>query len=98
MNLPSQVLSEGYDYDWRRTDHAWVVTSVRHVHIANGGVQDFFPAGAGFESVSWHPLDAATINRIPASSARHARAAVRALGSAGQMSETAVSAVLAATG
>ena len=98
MGLPSEVLSEGYDYDLRRTDHAWIVTSVRHVHVARGGGQDFFRAGTGFESVSWHPLDAATINRIPAPLARHARTAVRALGSAGQMTETAVAAVLAATG
>jgi ADP-ribose pyrophosphatase len=98
MDLPSQILSEGYDYDLRRTDHAWVVTSVRHVHVAEEGAPDSFRAGPGFESISWHPLDAATINRIPASSARHARAAVRALGTAGQLTEAAVSAVLSATG
>ncbi|HEY5545424.1 MAG TPA: phosphotransferase [Gemmatimonadaceae bacterium] len=98
MNLPSEVLSEGYEYDLRRTDHAWVVTSVRHVHVTDGGVEDFFRAGAGFESISWHPLDAATINRVPAPSARHARAAVRALGAAGQLTGATVSAVLAATG
>jgi ADP-ribose pyrophosphatase len=98
LDLHSEVLSEGYDYDSRRTDHAWVVTSVRHVHVADGGVRDFFRAGPGIESLSWYPLDAATINRIPAPSARHVRAAVRALGDAGQLTEAAVSAVLAATG
>lgn len=98
MDLPSQVLSEGYDYDPRRTDHAWVVTSVRHVHVAEGGAPNFFRAGPGFESLSWHSLDATTINRIPAASARHARAVVSVLGAAGLLSEAATSAVLAATG
>jgi ADP-ribose pyrophosphatase len=95
---PSAVLREGYDYDARRTDHAWVVTSVRHVHVGSGAAPEFFHAGAQFESVSWYPLAAATINRIPAAAARHVRDAIRTLEATAQMSEDFAEAVLAATG
>jgi ADP-ribose pyrophosphatase len=98
LDVSGQVLSEGYDYDARRTDHAWITTSVRHVHVTAADAPEFFRPGPGFDSVSWYPLEAPTINRIPANLARHARAAVRALGTEGRMSEPAVSAILAATG
>ena len=97
LERPSDVLSEGYEYDARRTDHAWVTTSVRHVHLPDDG-PDVFRAGPGFESISWRPLDAQTINRIPAASARHARTTVRTLVDRGVMAELAGSAVMAATG
>jgi hypothetical protein len=62
------------------------------------GAPNFLRVGLGFESLAWHPLDAATINRIPATSACHARAAVHSLLAEDQMTEAAASAVLAATG
>jgi len=97
LTQPSAVLASGYDYDARRTDHAWVVTNVHHAHVG-AGAPDFFRAGPGFETIAWHVLDASTINRIPAASARHARAAVRALADAGLLTQRAASAVLARSG
>jgi ADP-ribose pyrophosphatase len=97
LEQPSAVLASGYDYDPRRTDHAWVVTHVHHAHVG-GAAPDFFRAGPGFESVAWHVLDAPTINRIPAASARHARAAVRALADAGLLTQHMASTVLARSG
>lgn len=95
---PSMVLREGYDYDARRTDHAWVVTSVRHAHVASAAAPEVFRAGSRFASVSWYPLDADTVNRVPAASARHVREAIRALQASAQIADGAAAAVLAATG
>jgi len=94
----STLLFEGYGYDARRTDHAWVVTHVRHLHLATGEGPLRFEPGRQFESVSWHPLDPATINRIPPGLAPRMREAIRALEATGTLDLTVASAVLAATG
>ncbi|HEX7024454.1 MAG TPA: phosphotransferase, partial [Gemmatimonadales bacterium] len=45
------LLSEGYGYDARRTDHAWVVMHARHFHVAGGDGPTGFQPGGEFESV-----------------------------------------------
>jgi hypothetical protein len=50
-----------------------------------------------FESVSWYPLDGATINRIPAGLARRVREAIEALAAEGIVQRSEAAAVLAAS-
>lgn len=94
----SMPLAEGYSYDIRRTDHAWIVASARHLHMTHDEAPKLFQLGGRFEAVSWYPLDANTVNRIPAEHARHARAAIRALERTCHIDGAVASAVLAATG
>lgn len=92
------VLSEGYAYDSRRTDHAWVVASSRHLHIGSDRAAALLRPVGRFEAVSWFPLNADTVNRMPAVFARQAREAVRALQSTGEMRRDIATAVLDRTG
>jgi ADP-ribose pyrophosphatase len=94
----SALLSEGYGYDARRTDHAWVVMHVRQLHLADGDGSPLLQPDGRFESVAWYPLDPDTINRIPAGLARWVREAIRALEVAETLTITEASSVLAATG
>jgi ADP-ribose pyrophosphatase len=92
------VLSEGYEYDARRTDHAWVVTTAWHLHIsADSSPAILHPIG-DFKSVSWFPLNADTVNRMPAAGARHARDAIRELENSGEIECDIAVGLLAATG
>jgi ADP-ribose pyrophosphatase len=96
--MPPVVLSQGYAYDPRRTDHAWIVTSASHLHIgADPGPDILRPAGR-FATVGWFPLSAETVNRMRGPLASQARDVVRALHDSGEMSGAVASAVLTATG
>ena len=94
----SALLSEGYGYDARRTDHAWVVMHVRHLHLAEGSGSPSLQPGGRFESVAWYPLVPGTLNRIPPEFARWLREAIRALEVAETLTPPEASPVLAATG
>lgn len=91
-------LSEGYSYDPRRTDHAWVVLHTQHLHLVDGDGPPLFQPGGIFESVSWWPLEPKTINRIPAAPARPVRESIRALETAGTLPSGRAAAILTATG
>jgi ADP-ribose pyrophosphatase len=92
------MLSEGYAYDARRTDHAWVVAGAQHLRVdGERGAALLKPKG-DFEAVSWFALSAETINRMPPGFARQAREAVRALQSSGVMNSDLATAVLDRTG
>ena len=92
------MLSEAYGYDSRRTDHAWVVMHARHLRVTASCSPASFIAAAMFESVSWYPLEAATINRVPAGLARRMRDAVKALAERGELTSPSADAILAASG
>jgi hypothetical protein len=92
------VLSEGYTYDFRQTDHAWVETRALLFFDAEGTLPDLLTPGAGFEEVKWQPLDAATINRVPSGQAVYLRAAVQSLGDSGRLASATAESLLASTG
>jgi ADP-ribose pyrophosphatase len=94
----ARFLSEGYGYDARRTDHAWVVMHARHLQVPEKDAPTSFDPRAMFESVSWYPLEGATINRIPAGLARRVRESVKALADDGALPSSQAAAVLAASG
>ena len=76
---PHEVLQNGYVYDPRQTDHAWV--EARAVlfrlpwNVSPGALQ----AGGDFNEIRWRPLTAASVNRVASDQARIIRKAVERL-------------------
>ncbi len=89
---------EGYIYDARQTDHAWVETCafLLEAEPAERLVGD--RPGNPFSEIGWLPLDADTINRIPSVQAGLVREAVRRMASTNRMESDKATAILAATG
>jgi ADP-ribose pyrophosphatase len=79
------VLSEGYVYDARQTDHAWVEQRA-YLIPASEDVPDLFEPSGAFDEVSWWPLNADNARRIPSGQAGQARLAVERLRDSGFIS------------
>jgi ADP-ribose pyrophosphatase len=58
-------LHEGYAYDPRQTDHAWVEVREYLLDGEEETVPDLFEPVGDFEELEWWTLDASTLNRIP---------------------------------
>ena len=82
---PGEVIAEGYRYDPRQTDHAWVETRGTLIVVEGDDVPDLFEAGGEFEDAGWWPLDASTANRLPSGQAGILRDAVTRLRDSGRM-------------
>ncbi len=67
---------DGYVYDPRQTDHAWVEIRAESLHCAFDEAETSFRPGGQFEEVRWHPLDPATVNRIPSGQSDYVRKAI----------------------
>jgi ADP-ribose pyrophosphatase YjhB (NUDIX family) len=80
-----EVISEGYVYDSRQTDHAWVESRAYIVMADAGEAPDLFTPAGYFEDVGWWPLDAETVNRMPSAQASMIQAALEGLKDAGQL-------------
>jgi ADP-ribose pyrophosphatase len=84
----AEVVFEGFTYDRRQTDHAWVETRAFLLH---GGVEDqpatFAPGGA-FDEIRWWPLDADTVNRLPSDQAQFVRESVTRLVETGRLDQS----------
>jgi len=87
-----------YTYDSRQTDHAWVEARAFVLFDERGVFPETFTAGEGFDEMKWWPLEAKTVNRVSAGSARFVREAVRHLSESGKIEEQVADALLAATG
>jgi hypothetical protein len=85
---------DGYAYDKRQTDHAWVEVQAFHFHD--------YAAAASRErvvgEVAWRPLTAKTVNNIPSGQARCVRDAITRLLEDGSLERTRGEALLARTG
>ncbi len=92
-----EVLTEGYVYDARQTDHAWVEQRA-YLIPSEEELPDLFDPSGVFEDVSWWPLTADTANRIPAGQARQVHLAVERLRDAGTIDADVAEALLARTG
>jgi len=90
------VTFEGYTYDSRQTDHAWVETRVSTVEPEKAPA--LLTSGGEFDEIRWWPLDAGTVNRVPAGQARFVRESVPYLIESGRMNQAAADRLLAATG
>ena len=92
-----EVLSEGYIYDARQTDHAWVEQRAYLIPPSEDLPDLFEPPGA-FDDVSWWPLDADTGSRIPSGQAEQTRLAVERLRDSGTISADQAERLLLRTG
>jgi ADP-ribose pyrophosphatase YjhB (NUDIX family) len=58
-------LHQGYAYDPRQTDHAWIEVQEFLLDGQEESVPDLFEPEGDFEDVGWWTLDSSTLNRIP---------------------------------
>ena len=66
----TEIVFEGYTYDPRQTDHAWVESRAYMIFDQAGEFPDYLHPGGAFDELKWRPLSAATINRVPSGQAR----------------------------
>ena len=90
------VVFEGYTYDPRQTDNAWVET--RAFLVLPDEAPTLLKPGGEFDEIKWWPLDDETVNRVSAGQARFIRESVSHLIESGRMDEAAADQLLASTG
>jgi ADP-ribose pyrophosphatase len=92
------VIVEGYRYDPRQTDHAWVEMHGRLLHQDTDSLSFEIRPGGSFKGVDWCPLDAEIVNKLPANQAALVREAVKRLLENGCIAKTHAKALLSKTG
>jgi ADP-ribose pyrophosphatase len=91
-------IHEGYFYDQRQTDHAWVeIQAFLSVIEFSDAPREFRPGG-NFDTVRWMPIDEQTINRMSSAEARIVRQAIKRGEQDQRISEATAGQVLARTG
>ena len=73
--LTGDLLHEGYTYDSRQTDHAWVALEARHLHVEYAAAPALFRPGEQFDEMAWAPLDEETLADLKPSHAQLVQAA-----------------------
>lgn len=89
-------VTEGYTYDLRQTDNAWV--EMRAFMILAEDAPTLMSAGGDFDEIKWRSLDAEMVNRFPSDQARLIRECIPHLISQGLFAEVAGKKLLASTG
>ena len=97
-DVTQQVVFEGYTYDPRQTDHAWVESRAYLMFDDQDSFPGSFEPGGEFDEVKWWPFEAETVNRVPSGLARFIREAVKVLEESGRMESTTAEFLLARTG
>jgi len=97
-SVVGKVVSEGYVYDARQTDHAWVESRAYLVTTNAGEAPDLFNPTDHFEEVGWWPLDSETVNRIPSGQASMIHGALEKMKEAGRLDGDLADRLLATTG
>jgi ADP-ribose pyrophosphatase len=92
------VVFDGFTYDPRQTDNAWVESRSFLVLVEDSSAPRMFDSGGVFDEVRWYSLDAETVNRVPPAQARFIRAAVERLRDLGRMDAEAATRLLSKTG
>ncbi len=92
------VVFEGYNYDARQTDHAWIEIQALLFHFDDGSGPSRFHPGGNFEEVEWWRLDARTVNRLPSNQAGLVREAVKRLRETESIEKALAASLLAKTG
>ena len=92
------VVFEGYSYDARQTDHAWIEIQARLFHLGDASGPSRFRPGSDFEEVEWRRLDARAVNRLPSNQARLVREAVKRLRDTDSIDQELAASLLAETG
>jgi ADP-ribose pyrophosphatase len=96
--VTSELVFDGYTYDPRQTDHAWVETLAYFYLVSVSSSTGALDSRGEFDEVKWWPLDAETINRVPSGQSRFIREAVVKMREIGQMEESVAAGLLSATG
>ena len=97
--LNKELISEGYAYDLRQTDHAWVERK-NYLFILRGKeAEGVAPEPGGkFSNLQWLPLNAVTINMLHATYSSLLREAVKALGKSDFIDQQGLSSLLQGIG
>ena len=93
-----ELVSHGFTYDWRQTDHAWVEGRGYLVQLEDVDSASAFEPGGEFDEVRWWPLEADTINRVSSRQVVFIRDAIQKLVDSGLMDAGAAEELLARTG
>jgi ADP-ribose pyrophosphatase len=93
-----ELVSQGFTYDWRQTDHAWVEGQGYLVQLEDADSASAFEPGGEFDEVRWWPLEADTINRVSSRQVVFIRDAIQKLVDYGLMDAGAAEELLARTG
>ena len=93
-----EVIFEGYSYDARQTDHAWVEMQARLFHQDDDCAPVQFRAGGNFDDVEWRPLNARTVNSLPPNQALAVREVVKRLQETERIEPAQAASLLAGTG
>ena len=97
--VTGDVVAEGYMYDSRQTDHAWVEGLGILLQVRDGSnAPDIFEPNASFDELGWWPLDHESLNLMASGQAGLARKAVSRLGELEEMNAELVASILANTG
>jgi ADP-ribose pyrophosphatase len=94
----SENLFDGYYYDPRQTDHAWVELRAYFFGPELANETGLLGPTQAFDEVEWRPLTAATVNDISASGARLVRETISRLKDRGLLSREEATKLLATTG
>jgi ADP-ribose pyrophosphatase len=92
----TSLIFEGYTYDPRQTDNAWVESQA--FMVLPEDVPTLLSPGAEFDEIKWWPLDADTVNRLPSDQASFIRKGVARLVETGLLDEVGGEEFLASTG
>jgi ADP-ribose pyrophosphatase len=92
------LVFEGYSYDPRQTDHAWVEICVFLFHYDAKSVPHLFHPGGQFEEITWYPLDPKTINGVRHGQSQFIRNVIKQLQETGRLDSKRAQAMLSETG
>jgi ADP-ribose pyrophosphatase len=93
-----EVVYQGFTYDRRQTDHAWVESQAYSIHLEADGLAGRLEPGGEFDEIQWWPLTAKTVNRVPSGQALFVRGSIEALVEAGKMDAAVAESLLSRTG
>lgn len=93
-----QLLREGYAYDPRQTDNAWVELEGRLYHLTIDEQSRSFRPASSSQDVEWWPLEPGTLNSLSSSDAELVRKATRQLAKEGVVERNWAEGILAKTG
>ncbi len=97
-DLVGEVLAEGYYYDPRQTDHAWVELTGFLCHDPDRFSDASPDVTETFEQTDWWPMTASTVNEIDSGGAALVRKAAVRLRESGQLDPDRASRIVSETG
>jgi ADP-ribose pyrophosphatase len=96
--VEADIIFEGYSYDTRQTDHAWVEIHIFLFYCEADAAPSRFHPGGKFEEVAWCPLSSETINDVHHGQAQFLRDVINRLQEKGRLDEERAQAILFETG